>query len=317
MIRTRAILPLAPLVIALLAIAAGGAATEPPPAAPESRPAAPEPPPPPPDSTEPEPSWGLPAEMAASLARQAEVYREYALRFTCDESARVAHYDEANEASRETTDRYAYLLERDPQGGSFREYRQVLKTRKQKDGERTETTGRDVDEESKFPPAYAWVFLFSRFHQPYFMYRNLGDRFEGFDWVHEIQFRGALPFTDGRDIRQWEGVALVDAVTLAPVEIRAEPSAQKERIRAMFDRWSKSFNLVGARLAPRPFGYRCRVGFGLRKDRLTFPTELRYDTFRAVGAKQFAPWMASVRRYEDYRFFKTTTVETPGPTVGR
>ena len=41
----------------------------------------------------------------------------------------------------------------------------------------------------------------------------LGDGFEGFDWVRRIQFRGALPFTDGRDIRQWEGTVLVDAFT--------------------------------------------------------------------------------------------------------
>src|SRR5262249_51851573 len=151
----------------------------------------------------------------------------------------------------------------------------------------------EVEEESKFPPAYAWVFLFSRFDQPYFMYRSLGERFEGFDWVHEIQFRGALPFTDGKDIRQWEGTVLVDAATYAPVEIRAEPSSQRDRIKAMFEHWNRSFNIVGIKTAPRPFGYRCRVTFGLRQDRLNFPTELRYDTFRAVGAKQFIPWMAS------------------------
>ncbi len=255
--------------------------------------------------------WGLPKPMLEALARQAEVYRDFALRFSCTENARVAHYDESNEATRESSRKYAYLLERSPDGEAIREYREALRRRSR--GEGSTAGSREVDDEEKFPPAYAWVFLFSRAHQPFFMYRLLGDRFEGFDWVHEIQFRGASPFADGKDIRQWEGTVLVDAVTLSPVEIRAEPSAQKERIRAIFDQWSQSFNLLGMRLAPRPFGYRCRVHFGYRRDRLSFPTELRYDTFRATGAKQSVPWLASVRVYEDYRFFKTSTSEVPSP----
>ncbi len=259
-------------------------------------------------------AWGLPGPLLESLAQRADQYREYLVRFSCDESARVAHYDDANEASKESTKTYAYLLERDARAESFREYRTAGKKKENVDA--GSTAGAEVDEESKFPPAYAWVFLFSRFDQPYFMYRSLGERFEGFDWVHEIQFRGALPFTDGKDIRQWEGTVLVDAATFAPVEVRAEPSSQKDRIKAMFERWNRAFNIVGAKVAPRPFGYRCRVGFGLRQDRLNFPTELRYDTFRAVGPKKFIPWMASVRVYEKYQFYKTSTTETPAVPVG-
>ena len=256
--------------------------------------------------------------MLEALAREADLYRDYALRFTCTEEARIAHYDSSNEATRESVERFAYLLEREADGQTLREYREALKKR-QRSGARDvqyEPTGKEVDNDERFPPAYAWVFLFSPFHQPYFMYRSLGDRFEGFDWVHEIQFRGALPFTDGKDIREWEGTVLIDVVTLTPLEVRAEPTAQKERIRALFSQWSQAFNLLGFRLAPRPFGYRCRVAFGLRRERLSFPTELRYETFRAMGPKQFVPWMASVRGYGDYRFFKTSTTETTGGPAG-
>lgn len=237
---------------------------------------------------------------------QAELYRKYALRFTCIETVRVARYDADKEASKETSRRYAYLLEREGGGETLREFRQRMKD----DGT---PRGSNILDEEPFPPAYAWVSLFSRFHQPYFGYRDLGDRFEGFDWVREIEFRGALPFTDGKDIRQWQGTVLLDAVTHTPIEIRSEPTGQRERIRAMFDRWSRAFNLIGIHLAPRPFGYACRVQFRTRRDGLTFPTELRYDTFRAVGAKNTAPWQASTRVYENYRFFKTDTTEIPGP----
>jgi hypothetical protein len=256
------------------------------------------------------PAWpGLSPESARRLRESAKRYAEYAVRFTATETARTATYD-GDEADRETVRRYGYLLERIVgEEAGIREYRQNLR----KDG----SLGRgETRDEEPFPPAYAWVFLFSTFHQPYFAYRDLGERFDGFDWVREIEFRGALPFTDGLDIRQWEGRALVDATTYAPIEIRAEPSRQNERIKLLFERWQQSFNLVGLRLAPRPFGYRCFVALRLRRDRLSFPTELRYDTFRAVGIKQTIPWKSSIRSYDGYRFFRTdsaaTLVEPPG-----
>lgn len=293
---------LLPLVLTALGLAVSGHGQQPDEPSPPSPPSGDE-------------SWGLPVEMLEGLAQRADLYKEFALRFTCTEKLRSAHYDQSSEASRESSQRYSYMLERDPAGEGLREYRQELRKKR---GEPRPGRAVDDEEEERFPPAYAWVFLFSRFNQPYFMYRDLGDRFEGFDWVHEIQFRGALPFTTGKDIRQWEGIALVDAVTLTPVEIRAEPAAQKERVRALFNRWTQSFNLLGYRLAPRPFGYRCRVMFDLRtQEKLSFPTELRYETFRAVGPKQNVPWQASVRLYEDYRFFKTSTTDTPGAPVSR
>jgi len=249
--------------------------------------------------------WGLPQATLAKLAEKAVEYREFALRFTAIETVRAAEYDGEGLANREATRRYSFLLERGPDGQTLEEYRERLK----EDG----TTRRGgVDDEEPFPPAYAWVFLFSEFHQPYFAYRDLGDRFEGFDWVREIEFRGSLPFTDGKDIRQWQGTILVDATNYTPLEIHAKPSAQDERIRAMFDRWARAFNLIGVRLAPRPFGYECRVEFHMRRSGLTFPTRLRYDTFRAVSSKRTVPVRASTRYYEDYRFFRTGTTESSG-----
>lgn len=250
--------------------------------------------------------WGLPPDLAEALARRADAYRDFATRFTSDETVRTATYDETGEASKETTRRYAYLLERTGEVPGVRELRQRL-------DEAGAPRGGEVDDEEVFPPAYAWVFLFSRFHQPYFAYRDLGEQMEGFHWVRRIQFRGALPFTDGKDIRQWEGVVLVDAAASTPVSVLAQPSAQSERLAALFDRWSQAFNLIGMHLAPRPFGYLCRVEFRLVREGLTFPTELRYDTVRAVGRSSAVRVSASTRTYAGYRFFKTGTEETIEP----
>src|SRR5258706_7572710 len=244
--------------------------------------------------------WGLRPGLAARLAGVADKYLDYAVKFTCDETVRKARFDD-HEAKRETTRNYGYLLERGD-GQTIREFRQRMKG----DGTVTNT---EVNDAEAFPPAYAWVFLFSKANQPYFAYRERGDRFEGYDWVRIFEFKGAVPYTDGRDIRQWDGVVLVDATTLTPVEIRAEPGHQMERLKLLFERWSQSFNIVGIRTGPKAIGFSGRVLFQTRRDQLTFPTQLRYASFRAVTPKSTEPTEASTRDYSDYHFFETATKE--------
>jgi hypothetical protein len=302
---------------ALLALAL--AALIPPPVPPDSPQVAP---PPPPPSHEPAPadkdksagpdpaymtllpddgsSWGLQPELAARLAAVAEKYLKYAVKFTCAETVRKAKFDDG-EATKETSRTYAYLLERGD-GQAIREFRQKMKS----NGTVTTT---EVQDAEAFPPAYAWVFLFSQANQPYFAFRERGDRFEGYDWVRIFEFKGAIPYTDGRDIRQWDGVILVDATTLTPVEIRAEPGHQQERLKLLFERWSQSFNIVGFRTGPKAIGFSGRVTFQTRRDQMTFPTQLRYSTFRAVTPKSTQPTEASTREYAAYHFFETGTNE--------
>jgi hypothetical protein len=260
-----------------------------------------------PESEEP---WGLTEEFLDELAARARAYREYALSFSCTENVRSADYNAYGEADKEQIRNYAYLLERDETAENLREFRQRIK-------DSGKIAKNPTEDQEPFPPAYGWVFLFSKFNQPYFDYRDLGNRFDGFDWVKEIQFRGQVPWSDGKDIRQWEGVAVVDAVTYTPLEIRAEPSNQTERIQEMYRQWAKAFNLIGVKLAPRPFGYRGRIKFRERRSELSFPTELRYDTFRAVSAKQIVLVEASIRQYENYRFYRTFTSETQGAKRGK
>jgi hypothetical protein len=248
--------------------------------------------------------WGLKPELADKLADVAKKYWDYAVRFECIETMRKARLADG-EANKETRRTYGYLLERGD-GQTLQEYRQKMRS----DGTVSESVVADAE---AFPPAYEWVFLFSKANQPYFAYRERGDRFEGYDWVRVFEFKGAIPYTDGRDIRQWDGVVLVDATTLTPVEIRAEPSRQQERLKLLFQRWSQSFNIIGMRVGSKPEGFSGRVIFETRQDGLTFPTELRYTTFRAVSPKRTESTAASIRDYSKYRFFKTETQEKTGP----
>jgi hypothetical protein len=259
----------------------------------------------------PDEAWGLPPDILAAVQRTAEVYEDYARRFVCDEEARQADYDDAGEVSKEKTRRYGYLLLR---GGSVsdpvREFRQNIGKDGQYKGE--------VEDSEPFPPAYEWVFLFSEFYEPYFDFRLVDKRFEGFDLVYEIHFRGSVPFTDGKDIRQWEGRVLLDAFYFTPVELEAEPIGQKERLEAMYRLWSQSFNLLGFRTGKKPLGYNAHLVFGFKKGDLRFPTTLRYDTRRAVGPEQLMIVSASTRNYSNYEF-TGVTAEDPriGPVVGK
>jgi hypothetical protein len=85
-------------------------------------------------------------------------------------------------------------------------------------------------------------------------------------------------------------------------------------LKALFERWSQSFNIIGFRVGQKPFGFSGRVLFQTRRDNLTFPTQLRYTTFRAVTPKHTEATEASTRDYTQYRFFKTGTEEKPGTT---
>jgi len=257
----------------------------------------------------PEEAWGLPQEIFDSVQATALVYADYARRFVCHEEARLADYDPAGEVKKEKTRTYGYLLLRGPVGDPVREFRQHITADGEYRGE--------VHDSEPFPPAYAWVFLFSRFHEPYFEFRLVDTRFHGFDLVHEIHFRGSVPFTDGKDIRQWEGSVLVDAFYFTPIELQAQPIGQRDRLEGLYRLWAQSFNLLGFRTGKKPLGYDAQLEFGLKKGDLRLPTMLRYDTRRVVGPEQWVMVRASTRTYSNYAFTGVTT-EDPriGPLVG-
>lgn len=252
----------------------------------------------------PDEEWKLPQPLLESLRRTAVVYEAYSRRFVCDEEARVAEYKDG-EVKKEDSNRYGYLLTRGSVGEPVRESRQNITSDGKYKG--------NVEDNEPFPPAYAWVFLFSEFYEPYFDFRVVDERFEGFDPIIEIHFRGSLPFTDGKDIRQWEGKILVDAIYFTPLQLDAEPMGQAERMDVLFRQWAQSFNLLGFKTGQKPLGYTAALSFGLKKGDLRLPTSLRYDTRRVVAPNETVMVRASSRIYTNY---KITTIGTGEPRIG-
>lgn len=257
------------------------------------------------ESDPPEPAWGLPRRWLVRLAQQADAYLDRSYRFTCVETSRRVRYREVRPVIRER--KYEYVPGGIYAGNTVPEFRLQIAPRGR--------VGKPVKARAEpFPSADDWTQLFSARNQPFFMYRDLGVRLEGFDLVREIEFRGWLRFTDGRDIREWEGIALVEASGFRIVGVRARPKDQQVRVAYLFDKWARSLKIsvglfagpwflpiVTFRTARRPLAYHCEVRFDHWRQEIRLPTLLRYETRRAVSRKRTERRLVSTRRYEHYR----------------
>ena len=175
------------------------------------------------------------------------------------------------------------------------------------------------------PPPAAWATLFSDLNRPYFVYRYLGIRVRGYAPVHAILFRGSLWFTGGTDIREWEGVAYVDPVTLDPLFVEAAPRLHAERAMDQAQKHKRSLKLsftiggvprVNVATRRRPSLSAVTVDFETTSSRRALPWEMtRYrHRFSDSGVTEK---IVEVRRYADYRFFDTRTHERIGGIESR
>jgi hypothetical protein len=247
----------------------------------------------------------LPEQLATDLAEQADSYPQRLRRLSCVETVRSVRYRPVRPLVKER--KYAYLPGGSYGGHSIPEFRLEIKPK----GPLRKRVSRKA---RRFPSANDWARLFSAEHQPYFMYRDLGIRIEGFDLVRAIQFRGWLPFTDGRDIREWEGTALVEVTRLHLAEVRAQPRNQQARLAVLYDKWNRSFKITLGlfagpffvplktfRMARPPLAYHGFVRFDYRHRGVRLPTLLRYETRRATSREETVRRSTSTRRYDGYR----------------
>lgn len=226
-----------------------------------------------------------------------DLARDAALRITCIERVREARYDKAGEAVGEEERTFHWNLERDDTG---------LAAVRARPGGRVVAGPDATFADLRWPDSHAWLGILGRENRGFFRFDDLGVERE----TARIAFRGALPYDQGDDIREWEGRIELDPRTGRILAIDAAPSSQLGRGIKRFDldmkktRWV--VKLFGGAIAQGRFGRRpkaaaAKLRLQLSPEGTTLPGEVRYETLRWARRGVTAIERAQIRTYEDCR----------------
>jgi hypothetical protein len=231
--------------------------------------------------------WGLPEELLERLALRAAEYEAAASEFECSETTQRVKYPRgraAEGATREATYTFAFA------DGS------ITPVSVHGSGKSVKRYGK-----SNAPPAHAWTQLFTKRNQPYFAYRDLGEVPHAFGKARKIQFRGSLPYSDGADVRQWEGTVLIDPYSLQPLELDAQPLHLWPRLERQRREYVRSFKIAFfgllIRFKKRPIAERVHVRFDVQSNGMTLPTDAHVERFEMTSPDQAVVRSRMVIRY--------------------
>ena len=236
------------------------------------------------------------------LSDRADLYRTYALGFTCEESVIRSYYNaEQGRFRRRDRELYDYLFERSEKSGRLGEVRELI-----------EENGRPVRRSTRYlnldlPPSYAWSQIFSREARGRFHFKIAGKVLKGYRLLIQIDFVGWAAEPGKEDISGWSGRARIDSSTLNLYSIEAEPSGQSARIEAERLKYQRSFAIMGIPLASRPKSRTLTVLFGFENEGLTYPTESTLVKSIYVRTAEQGVEEKVILRYRTYRFFKVGT----------
>jgi hypothetical protein len=246
--------------------------------------------------------WKLPEDMLDRLTRRAEEYERAALSLECRETMHRVKFPRSGKTAEHAANEVTYLLELED--GSLVPVRR---------------RGRSIRRPRKMaaPPAHAWTQLFAAHIQPYMAYRDVGEVPHAFGPARKIQFRGAVPYTDGRDIREWEGTVLVDSFSLLPLEIDARPLNFWPRLRHQHAVYLQSFRFVffgiPFRFKKKPLGERVHVRFDMQSNDLTLPVAAQVETVEMVSPDQVVARSRTRVDYDSYQFRDADAPATSAP----
>lgn len=259
------------------------------------------------------PQWGIdvPPELLEQMTARAELNQAMAKKFKCSE-----------EVFRDDSEIriFDYLLRETPKNRQVSAIDVEPLRFKEKDT-------RKANFSDSFPPAFVWSYLFSSAYQPNFTYRYLGESAGGYRPAHRIAFRGIRRFDRGTDIREWEGIVIVDAVTHEIMRVEAAPRNYAPIVEHKRRKYQMSFNLAGIRFRKKPRVYVLHVDFretpiGADRSRsmvgnpqpeddavMNLPTRVVWQEYRVDASGGVSRKKTEERRYLDYRFFDVETRE--------
>src|SRR5882672_2951050 len=237
-------------------------------------------------------------DLLERLARVSELYRDAALRFSCEETITdsglgggTSHFD------------YIYVF--DPRDG-FKDYR----TRKVRGRPRRVTL-----EKSRVPrflsQAYSWAFVFAAARQRLHRYEILGEDTALGRAALKLRFEPIPPYYE--ELNSWFGTAWIDRETsqLLRVEaMRPDQRAEEGRLKA---------DLAGSMVWSALRRYlieRVSTDFTVEKNGMRFPAKVVIEMTRYVvrsldtgRTSQVSPVYRVVQTYGHYQFFSVRTQE--------
>jgi len=242
------------------------------------------------------------AGLLQKLATRADLYRKYALGFTCEESLVKTYYDpDKGSFKRRQRESYDYLFERSDKTGRLGEVREIF----EENGKAVRRSTRDL--ELAIPPSYAWSQIFATENRGKFHFKLAGKVLKGYKLLIEFDFTGWATEPGTADIGGWSGRASVDSTTLNLAEISAEPSGQLSRIEAEKIKYQRAFAIMGVPLAGKPKSRAISVLFGFQSEDLTYPTETTITESVYVRSAEMGLEKRTILTYRSYRFFKVGT----------
>ncbi len=233
--------------------------------------------------------------LLTRLARVAELYRDNALGFACQETISYT----GSETGRI---QFAYLFIRD-EHGRLRDFR-TWKT-----GTTAKERGQEVDPRDYRVPrflesAYLWAFIFRSDRQPLYRFEVVGEGTTLGRSSLRIEFLPREPIRRG--LNDWAGYAWVDRETTQILEVEAYTPSDWNRKR-----------LLDADLAQEGRAYdieRIVTQFGFEKNGMRFPSHVAITTTRCTvvaGAIHGVLRESTVRKVtQDYSRFEFFTVRT-------
>jgi hypothetical protein len=217
-----------------------------------------------PTATPPAADPGLLARTLTRLERVAELYRDTALGFACQES--IAYKGRNVDAGKI---QFAYIFIKD-ESGRLRDFR-TWKT-----GTTAKARGQEVEPVDYHVPrflssAYLWAFMFRADRQPLFHFTRLGEEVIGDRTAVRIEF---LPRGDVRTgLNDWAGYAWIDRETSQILKVEAYPPDSWNRKQRQGDK-AGAFEIE-----------RIVTVFGVEKNGMRFPShvEITKTRFRWVA----------------------------------
>jgi len=240
------------------------------------------------------------------LARVAGLYRDQALRFTCDETISLV----APATTEVHHFRYIYrysgpekkLMDwREPRG------RAAEASRDKQERARLENYGLPL----YILRAYSWIFAFEETVQPFYRYEVLGFGEALYRPAIEVRFEAIPPFQDG--VNEWCGTAWVDHDSWQLLRVEAVPAVEcKAGVQLQTRLAGKS---AAVALAAYPLT-EVTTEFDVEKNGMRFPgrvvaerTMYHVETIDGKPSKKETPEFRVTQTYKRYRFFGVRTHE--------